>query len=247
MKKIIGLAVLAVLLMTACKEDPDPGTIVFNFEHKIGDQALELDNMIYISPAGHPFEVARLKYYVSNFSLHNTDGTSYDTEVIHYREVGVDDTKTLTMEKIPDGTYNKISFVYGLDEDTNVDGGLENTLTNQNMIWPIPGDFGYHYMKFEGRYDSLATGVIKNFNLHTGATQQNQNFVEITVTLPSNITIDGNSWEVDRMMDMEEWLQNPTVYDFAEFGQAIMMNQVAQEVLKANGVDVWSADKVVQK
>jgi hypothetical protein len=247
MKKIIGLAVFAVLLMTACKEDPSPGTITLNFDHEISSQALELNNMVYISPAGHPFEVARLKYYVSNISFHNTDGTSYDTEVIHYREVGVEDTKALVLEKVPDGTYNKISFVFGLDEATNVDDGLENTLINQNMIWPIPGDFGYHYMKFEGRYDSLATGVIKNFNLHTGATQGNQNFVEITVSLPAEVTIDGNSWEVDMMMDMMEWLQNPNVYDFAEFGQAIMMNQNAQEVLKANGADVWSADKVSQK
>ena len=87
----------------------------------------------------------------------------------------------------------------------------------------------------------------KNFNLHTGATQGNQNFVEITVSLPSEITIDGNTWEVDMVMDMMEWLQNPNDYDFAEFGQAIMMNQNAQELLKANGADVWSADKVSQK
>ena len=244
MKKIIGLCVLVILLMTACKEDPEPGTVVLNFEQKVGNQALQFDNMIYTSPAGHPFLLSRLKYYVSNISLHNTDGTSYDTDIVHYREEGVDETKTLTLEKVPAGTYDRISFIYGLDENINVDGGLENTLTNINMEWPIPGDQGYHYMKFEGRYDSLATGVI---NLHTGATQGNQNYIPFTINLPSPITIDKNSWEVDMMMDMMEWLQNPNVYDFAEFGQAIMMNQNAQLVLKANGADVWSVDKVVQQ
>lgn len=247
MKKIIGLSVLAILLMTACKEDPEPGTVVLNFEHKVGNQALQFDNMIYTSTAGHPFLVSRLKYYVSNISLHNTDGTSYDTDIVHYREEGVDETKTLTLEKVPAGTYDRISFIYGLDEFINVDGGLENTLTNINMEWPIPGDQGYHYMKFEGRYDSLATGVIKNFNLHTGATQGNQNYIPFTINLPSPVTIDKNSWEIDMMMDMMEWLQNPNVYDFAEFGQAIMMNQNAQLVLKANGADVWSVDKVVRQ
>ncbi len=247
MKKLLGLSVLVILLMTACKEDPEPGAIVFNIEHEIDGQALEFDNMIYMSPAGHPFEVKRLKYYISNISLHNRDGASYDTDIIHYCEEGIEDTKTFTLDKIPAGTYNKISFIYGLDEDTNVDGGLENTLTNQNMIWPIPGDQGYHYMKFEGRYDSLSTGVILNFNLHTGATQNNQNYVEISVDLPSEITIDNNTWGVDLVMDMMEWLQNPQVYDFAEFGQAIMMNQNAQEVLKANGTDVWSVDRVARQ
>lgn len=247
MKKFLGLATLVVLLMTACKEDPVPGEIVLNFEHKVADQAFEFDNMIYNSPAGHPFSISTLKYYVSNITLHNTDGANYEADDIHYREEGDDATKVLTLEKVPSGSYNKISFVFGLDAETNVDDGLENTLTNQNMVWPIPGDQGYHYMKFEGRYDSLSTGVIKHFNLHTGATMGNQNFVEITVDLPNSITLDNNTWEVDMMMDMMEWLQNPNVYDFAEFGQAIMMNQNAQEVLKANGVTVWSADKVVQK
>ncbi len=247
MKKLIGLSVLVILLITACKEDPEPGTINFNITHKVDGQTMELNNMIYLSPAGHPFEVKRLKYYLSNFSLHNTNGTTYDTEVIHYCEEGVDETKSFFLDRIPSGTYDKLSFIYGLDEDTNVDGGLENTLTNINMEWPIPGDQGYHYMKFEGTYDSLSTGVILNYNLHTGATQGNQNFVEITVDLPSDITIDKNTWEVEIVMDMMEWLQNPNVYDFAEFGQAIMMNQNAQEVLKANGVDVWSVEKVLQQ
>ena len=247
MKKLFGLAVLAILTVMSCNKDPEPGTIVLNFEHEVASQSLELDNMVYTSLAGHPFSVSRLKYYVSNFSFHNTDGTIYNTDVVHYREEGVDETKSLTLKDVPAGTYNKVSFIYGLDAATNVDGGLENTVTNQNMEWPIPGDQGYHYMKFEGRYDLLGTGEIKNFNLHTGGTMGNQNFVEITVSLPSNIEIDNNSWDVDMMMDLNEWLQNPNTYDFDQYGQAIMMNQAAQEVLKANGVNVFDVDNVKQR
>ena len=91
MKKLLGLAILVTLTIMSCTKDPEPGTITLNFEHKVGDQALEFDNMIYTSLAGHPFSVSRLKYYVSNISFHNTDGTNYDTGAIHYREEGKDD------------------------------------------------------------------------------------------------------------------------------------------------------------
>ncbi len=247
MKKLFGLAILAILTIMSCGKDAEPGTVVINFEHKVGDKTLELDNMIYTSAAGHPFLVARLKYFVSNISLHNTDGTTYNADVVHYYEEGKDETKSLSLAKIPAGTYNKISFVYGLDETTNVDGGLENTQTNQNMEWPIPGDQGYHYMKLEGRYDSLATGVIKNFNLHTGAAQNVDYYIEHTLAFPTEIKIDNNSWDIDLMMDLNEWLVNPTVYDFEDYGQMIMMNPTAQAVLKANGADVFSVDAVRQK
>ena len=44
-------------------------------------------------------------------------------------------------------------------------------------------------------------------------------------------------------MDLIEWLQNPTVFDFV--GQElIMMNQAAQEIIKANGTTVFSIPSV---
>lgn len=247
MKKLLSLAILVTLTIMSCTEDPEPGTINLNFDHKVASQVLELDNMIYTSLAGHPFSVSRLKYYVSNITFHNTDGTTYDTGLTHYREEGVDDTKTLSLTKVPAGTYDKISFTYGLDAATNVNDGLENTLTNQGMEWPIPGDQGYHYMKFEGRYDSLATGVIKNFNLHTGAAQNNQYFIEMTLDFPSNVEIDNSSWDINLMMDLNQWLENPNTWDFAFFGQAIMMNTTAQEVLNENGANVFNVDAVTKK
>ena len=247
MKKLLGLAVLVLLTIASCTKDAEPGTVTLNFNHEVSSQSLFLDSMMYTSSAGHTFSIVNLNYYVSNFSLHNTDGKSHDTKTVHYRDASDDATTSLILDKVPVGTYNKISFIYGLDAATNVNDGLDNTVTNQNMEWPIPGDQGYHYMKYEGRYDSLAMGIIKSYNLHTGGTMGNQNFVEITVDLPSNIEIDNSSWNVNMVMDLNEWLQNPAIYDFAQFGQLIMMNQNAQEVLKGNGVNVYTCESVTKK
>ena len=242
------LFLMAVLSLWSCSGDDNPvaGEVSLVFGHKVAGEALEFEDMKYLSPAGHKYSVVRLKYFTSDFKLHAKDGTTVAIDKVHYRDAKDDATATLSLGEIPAGEYNKISFIYGLDAATNVDGGLPNTQTNINMEWPIPGDQGYHYMKFEGKYDSLGMGVIKNFNLHTGGTMGNQNFVEISLPL-TPFTVDGNSWNINLEMDLNEWLQNPNVWDFEEFGPMIMMNQDAQEILKANGATVFSVASVEKK
>ena len=42
-------------------------------------------------------------------------------------------------------------------------------------------------------------------------------------------------------MNINKWLRSPHVYDFNTFGSAIMQNQQAQQLLKENGADVFTA------
>jgi hypothetical protein len=242
MKKANLLLALPLLLMlvSGCKKDEDPGFVRLNFDHEVNGKELKLNETWYDCAAGHQFQVARLKYYVSNFTLKNARGDIFETSEVHYRDVENPDTRSFMLKNVPPDEYTSLSFVFGLDEVTNVDGGLPNTTININMEWPLPGDQGYHYMKFEGRYNSLGTGVLKNFNLHTGATGNNQNYVQITLPFYHAMNIDGNTWNLNLSMDLNEWLQNPNVYDFETFGPMIMANQNAQIVLKANGSDVFS-------
>jgi hypothetical protein len=55
-----------------------------------------------------------------------------------------------------------------------------------------------------------------------------------------NMDIDQNDFSLDLVMDMNEWLQNPEIYDFEDFGHGIMGNQEAQQILKENGPSVFS-------
>lgn len=237
------MPVLFTMMLFGCEKSQTSGLVSIYLDHEVAGQPLAFDEIKYASKAGHTYSVARLKYYVSNIVLHETNGNTFEMADVHYRDAAETDTRSFSSDKVPSGTYDRISFVYGLDEATNVDGGLPNTQTNINMEWPIPGDQGYHYMKLEGKYDSLASGVIKNFNLHTGAAMGNQNFIEISLPL-SPFSVDGNAWGIYLEMDINEWLENPNTWDFEEFGPMIMMNQNAQEVLKANGSTVFKTGKV---
>lgn len=244
MKYSLFMSLLGIIfLINGCQKDDQTGQITFIFDHEVQGKSLEFNQFDYLSPAGHPYSVTRLKYYISEMELTEENGTIVSLPGVHYREVGVPETEQVTYIEIPQGKYTKLDFIYGLDEVTNVDGGLPNTTTNINMEWPIPGDQGYHYMKFEGKYDSLASGIIKNFNLHTGATKGNQNYLRISMPLNSFNLVDEN-WEIKLMMDLNEWMQNPMVYDFETFGPMIMANQNAQDILKANGVSVFSVESV---
>lgn len=235
---------LLILLSFGCRKDDQTGEVYLYFDHEIDGKAVELHDKWYNYSGGHPFQVSRMKYYVSDFALIREDGSRFEEKQVHYRDIEDDATKSYRIKEVPEGEYTSISFIFGLDEVTNVDGGLPNTTTNINMEWPIPGDQGYHYMKFEGRYDSLATGVIKNFNLHTGAAKGNQNFIRMTLPLHHPMNLKNGTWGVHLTMNLKEWLENPQVYDFSTFGSMIMDNQAAQAVLKANGVDVFTVSAV---
>lgn len=240
------LGALTMLFTMSCSEDATPGSVNLLFDQNVDGEELVLETKAYQSSAGHPFYVHRLKYYISEITLHNKNGSAVEFENIHYRDLADENTRLLNLGEVSEGEYNRISFTFGLEEVINIDGGLPNTQTNVNMEWPIPGDQGYHYMKLEGRYDSLGTGVLKNFNLHTGAARGNQNYIEMSLPL-TEFNINDNTWSIMLEMDLAEWLKNPNTYDFNEFGPMIMMNQNAQEILKENGKTVFSVVALIKQ
>lgn len=238
-KPVFFLGILLILVIfSACKKKATDGTVNLIFEHVVDGEEVILNDYVYTCAAGYDFSVIRLKYYVSNFVLTRDDGTEYRLDEVHYRELGVDATRMLELVDVPPGTYTSLSFIHGIDEDTNVPGGLPNTITNINMEWPLDPP-GYHYMKFEGKYKMPGTEEIKAYNTHTGPTGGNQNYIQFTLPL-NNMEVGDNVWDITLVMDLNEWYQNPQNYDFEEFGSEIMENQAAQEVLKANGADIFS-------
>ncbi len=253
MKKytFLKISILALILFSVFSCEKESGistissTVTLHLDQTVNGEQIEIEQIKYLCEAGHTFSVVNLKYYLSEIVLHEKGGNTVSGEKVHLRDINVPSTEQYLIENVPNGDYTSISFIFGLDETKNVDGGLENTVENINMEWPIPGDQGYHYMKFEGRYDSLNTGVIKSFNIHTGATMGNQNYFEVTLPF-SEMPIRSNSWVINLSMDLNEWFQNPHTFDFVGM-EMVMMNQAAQEILKANGSTVFSITSVTKK
>lgn len=254
------LSIIALLLVgTACKKkgctDPaaenynssakkDDGSCTyaptystqFDFTHEINGADFLFDTILYPHPAGQPYSVQTLKYFVSNIVLYKANGDSVYMDLAHYVDARTSSTRTLKyLNSIENTSYTGISFIFGLDETKNITGTYLNP-PESLMEWPIPMGGGYHYMKMEGKYDSL--GVIKNYNAHTGATMGVPHYFKVNLIEPFTVT--DHQVHMEITMELNNWFQNPTLFDFDVFGSAIMGDQVAQQILEDNGVDVFT-------
>jgi hypothetical protein len=197
----------------------------------------------YKNAAGNKYSIMTLKYYISDITFHKYNGEPVRIDTFHYRDIDRSETRSLVVNNVPDGEYTFVSFVFGLDPNKNISFGLPPTQENNNMEWPEPMGGGYHYMKLEGRYEK-SNGEIGSYNTHTGRLRTSNNVVNenfIVVELPySSITINNNNWEIQLLMNINEWYRSPQVYDIEAFGPAIMGNQEAQQTLKENGKNAFS-------
>ena len=183
--KLIIASLLTTIVLWGCDKTPvDPEiNLEFSITHEVDGEALVFDDIRYTNEAGNTYSVVTLKYFISDITLHNTDGSTVLIDDEHY--VDATDPATLVYspeDKIPNGEYSKITFIFGLNETKNVDGFFTNP-PESNMQWPPAMGQGFHYMKLEGKYDSAGV-VTKNYNTHTGPSMNNPYFIE--VTLPSS-------------------------------------------------------------
>lgn len=242
MKKL-ALSIIAVssIFFSSCEEDKkvEHPHVSIEVEHKVDSLDLAFDTLLYVNTAGHKYEVQTLKYFISNIQLHKSGGTKTTIKGPFY--IDAEDQTTLSLDGHTDlssGEYEKISLTFGLDTTLNI----SNSLTSAEevaMNWPSQMGGGYHYMKLEGTYDSLQLGTIKNFAVHTGASMGDPYHIDIDIP-NSNFTVGSDDISINISMDVNEWFQDPNVYNFADYSAMIMMNMQAQMALKANGKSVFT-------
>lgn len=240
----LGLLVAAGLILVSCKkeEDNDPEEVKLNILmiHSVDNETVEFDNIRYTNTFGNLYSVSRLQYFISDFTLERSDGTEVFIDEVFYVDGTVESTLTLTPgERIPAGSYSSVSFIFGLSAEKNVAGAFPNPPEN-NMEWPPALGTGYHYMKLEGKVDS--SGVINNFQAHTGPTNGNQNFIE--VTLPGLFTTEGSEMTFAIKMDINKWWEDPNTFDL-NLMTMVMGNQDVQQKLHDNGGNVFSREILV--
>jgi len=249
---ITSLQVLTILFFfIGCKKTTPTGRLQINFTTEVDGVSIRYDVLDYVNDAGNNYEVNEVRYFISRVKLQKSDGTEItiaDNAGIHYYDSDIASSHNwLVSDEIPVGKYESIFFVFGLDEVQNVTGYFVNP-PETNMAWPVPIGGGYHYMQINGKWLNI-NDELTPFCLHTGIGQTYQDgnitgFVQnyFAVTLPLNgfeITEEDVS-SFTLTMNVNNWFRSPNVYDFNEWGGTIMQNQAAQEVLKANGKNVFS-------
>ncbi len=262
MKRAKGLILIIIIVLffvtPSCKKgntniEEQTGNLVLTLDQKISGNAINYDTMIYVNEAGNKYTVNLIQYFISDVTLHRSDGTSLlldGYEDIHYVDTDIDSTKTYTFkDNIPVGTYNTISFTFGINEKKNKSLMFVNP-PESFMFWPEKLGGGYHYMKLNGSWVNTS-GQVSPFNFHLGIGQIYESFPDSITRFVQNyfnvkmaeIPIEINAKDTCRVevtMNVENWFQSPNTYDHNYWGGEIMQNQEAMQQVVENGFDVFS-------
>jgi hypothetical protein len=161
MKKLflILITITALYTFQACTKNSTnsgtTGTIKIELDHLVNGSAMQY-NKDYVNAAGETMQFNLLKYYLSNFSLVETDGSIYTLPkdecyfLIEEPSSGVN--PIITLANIPNGEYKEVRFIIGVDSLKNCAPASERTgaidPATSGMYWAW--NSGYIFLKIEG-------------------------------------------------------------------------------------------------
>ncbi len=256
---LLPLAFFLMIFSCTKKDDPDPekAGITFHFTHYVEDSRLVVDTLKYTNAAGNQYMVNEIQYFISDVKLHRADG-SYQLidqwKDIHYVDTDLPETHIWQVfDPIETGDYEKVTFTFGISEEKNQSLMFVNP-PERDMFWPEILGGGYHYMKLNGKW--LATNEqVLPFAFHLGIGQIYsggvtnpdsitgfvQNYFEVELPNSAFAISAGEKKHFEIKMNVDNWFQNPHVYDHNTWGGDIMQKQQAMQIGCDNGKeDVFS-------
>ena len=244
MKKNLPIILLSLtLLAVSCKKKETCGNVAIQVGYSVNGGPLATDSLCYVNEAGNKFLIAEMQWFVSKMAFQTKQGEWVDAHGIFYIDTDIPESQTLEIKSLPVGSYQKLRFTFGLDENDN-QTGLFCDPPEANMFWPEALGGGYHYMKLNGKYlDENEQLAPLNIHLGIGQNEDYTTFYQnyFTVTLPIDFVVAENAEnQLFLTMIVDNWFRNPNLYDFNDWGSAIMQNQAAQQALKENSHDVFT-------
>jgi hypothetical protein len=159
-------------------------------------------------------------------------------------------------DDIPAGTYDSITFVFGIPGEKN-ESFMFVDPPEDEMMWPDILDGGYHYMMINGKWED-EDEVEQFYNFHLGIGQLYRgdeiNFDSIYAYVQNYFTLSlpGTSFglekdqtrDIEIIMNIKSWFETPHDFDFNYWCGAIMENQPAMRMGIENGYDVFSLGSI---
>jgi hypothetical protein len=205
-----------------------------NFKHYVDGLELVVNEMIYTNPSNVNYSIQTLRYLISDIIIHSNNGDKVLLDEVHFIDISIDSTLTLSIPQIHYQNYTSISFTMGLDSVKNITNLFLNENFFPSFVWPEFLGGGYHYMQLEGDFNSLSNG----YATHTGGT----NGIDFSFSkeFPIIINSENDIRNIYINMEIANWYQNPNILNFVSDG--IMDDPNTQVILNENGIeDVFSA------
>lgn len=187
------LCVSLSLFFIACSDDDneDIRTLEIKFDNIVGKKDMNLSDRgsldySYVTENGQNFNISRFGYYITNIVLEGPDGERFEDEV----SITAADTKgvyhvleenpsssSITLQNVPAGKYNKVSFTIGIPEAGVNEGAAGGVLDPAEGAWFWNWNAGYIGFAIEGQADTSSQaeseqgGLVipeKSFAIHIG-------------------------------------------------------------------------------
>ena len=261
------ITIMTVLSFFSCNSKDDPpepeaAKISLSFLHLNQGQPLAFDTLKYTNAAGNQYLVNEIQYFISDVKLHFNDGSIQLLDAwddIHYVDTDLPETQEWKIfDDIESGQVRTMSFTFGIAGEKNNSLMFVNP-PERDMFWPEFLGGGYHYMKLNGKW--LADNdMIKPFDFHLGIGQIYaggvvntdsitgfvQNYFEVELPNSSFSVSQGDTLNFELVMNVENWFQNPNLYNHNFWGGDIMQQQEAMHQACQNGaMDVFSLRRKV--
>jgi hypothetical protein len=219
---IIFLFLGCISGFTCNRKTPEPviqpapaGILKLEIETDFNGSKLVMNSGNYTNANGDPFSVSTLKYYISNVTLKNSEGSLYKVPDSYYLiDVLVSNDTTINILNIPTGTYTEIGFSLGVDSINNHSGSqpaaLNPTIAG-DMFWLWSG--GYKFMELEGHSASSSSGTIL-FHIASDVNYKKW-LMNSTTSNWTNIYIKDNaSSKIILKANIDEMFKTPTTISF---------------------------------
>lgn len=218
-------------------------SLKINFENEVDGQPLILDSATYVSASGDSYVVKKYRYYISNIKLETADGKIYaEPESYHLIDHKNTASRNLVLKNLPDGTYNKITFLIGVDSLRNVSGAQTGDLDPiKGMFWDW--NTGYIMSQIEGKVlDGSRFGIF--MALHLGGYGRGSSVLRwVTLTLPQPVVVKGGAKPgIYIKSNVAEWFRTPVVYNLRQNPQIMSLGSKA-ETIANNYEDMFTVDR----
>lgn len=235
---LIIFCLSTTLFITSCDKDkeedinPDEkGSITLHFDNRLGSEDLVLNSGNYTNALGQTFNISMFNYFISNIQLHNTDGSVYtipQNDSYFLVKESDESTQEITIDNVPEGNYNKITFTVGVDSLRNTmpisdrTGNLDPAGVAAGMYWMW--NSGYIFMKMEGTAASAPLDTASNshlFQYHIGgfggySSPTINNIKTVTISSSSNAEVRTDvTPEAHIYVDAAKVLNGTTNIDFS--------------------------------
>jgi len=185
-----------------------PGQVRMIVAPVFNRQPLQLATQFYVNGHGDTLFIDRFRFYVTDIGFMNilTGKHFLCNDCAHL--VDAEDTATTTFStNVPDGSYDVVTFVVGVDSIANTNGANGGDLDPVNgMYWAW--NSGYIMAKMEGRSEVCNT-LHHAFEFHIGGYTTPYNAARVvTLQLPHAIQVADNSNTVIKInADAAAWFK----------------------------------------